>query len=72
LLVPDVDQFPGHIACSSQSKSEIVVPVFANDRVVAVIDADSDVPADFDEHDAAGLQMVAGLVSRLFTQSGRS
>ena len=72
LLVPDVYQFPGHIACSSQSKSEIVVPVFANDRVVAVIDADSDVPADFDEHDAEGLQMVAGLVSRLFTQPGRS
>lgn len=72
LLVPDVEQFPGHIACSSQSKSEIVVPVFANDRVVAVIDADSDVLADFDECDAEGLQQVARLVSRLFTQSVRS
>lgn len=69
LLVPDVEQFPGHIACSSESKSEIVVPVFANDRVVAVIDADSDLPADFDEHDAEGLQQVARIVSRLFTQS---
>jgi GAF domain-containing protein len=71
LLVPDVEQFPGHIACSSDSKSEIVVPVFANDRVVAVIDADSTLIADFDEHDAAGLQKVASLVSRMFTQSGR-
>lgn len=71
LLVPDVEQFPGHIACSSASKSEIVVPVFANDRVVAVIDADSDVLADFDEYDAEGLQQVALLVSRLFTQSTR-
>ena len=41
-VVPDVEQFPGHIACSSLSKSEIVVPVIANDKVIGVLDIDSD------------------------------
>jgi GAF domain-containing protein len=51
LLVPDVELFPGHIACSSDSKSEIVVPVFNNEKVVAVLDVDSDQLNDFDEID---------------------
>lgn len=51
-LVPDVDAFPGHIACSSSSKSEIVVPVIKAGRVVAVLDVDSTELNDFDETDA--------------------
>ena len=55
LVVPDVDAFPGHIACSSDSRSEIVVPVVKNGEVVAVLDVDSDVLNDFDDTDAAYL-----------------
>lgn len=51
LLVPDVDAFPGHIACSSLSKSEIVVPILQNGEVWGVLDVDSDQLADFDETD---------------------
>jgi L-methionine (R)-S-oxide reductase len=51
ILVPDVDQFPGHIACSSLSKSEIVVPLFKNQEVIGVLDVDSDQLNDFDEVD---------------------
>ena len=51
LLVPDVDQFPGHIACSSLSKSEIVVPLMKNDKVIGVLDVDSDQINNFDEAD---------------------
>ncbi|MFI3268250.1 MAG: GAF domain-containing protein [Rikenellaceae bacterium] len=50
-LVEDVEQFPGHIACSSLSKSEIVVPIFKNGEVVAILDIDSDKYADFDDID---------------------
>ena len=56
IIVPDVDAFPGHIACSSASKSEIVVPVFKNGEVVMVLDVDSDQLNDFDEEDKAGLE----------------
>src|ERR1700749_3911174 len=49
LIVPDVDQFPGHIACSSASRSEIVLPVFKNGTVIGVLDADSEQLAHFDE-----------------------
>lgn len=52
LVVPDVDAFPGHIACSSDSRSEIVVPVVKDGNVVAVLDIDSNVLNDFDETDA--------------------
>ncbi len=55
-LVPDVELFPGHIACSSDSKSEIVVPVFKNGNVVAVLDVDSDQLNDFDETDQVYLE----------------
>jgi L-methionine (R)-S-oxide reductase len=55
-LVPDVEQFPGHIACSAATRSEIVVPVFKNKHVIAVLDVDSDVLNDFDEQDVLALE----------------
>ena len=56
LVVPDVHEFPGHIACDSASRSEIVVPVFAADRVVAVLDVDSPTSDRFSETDRIGLE----------------
>ena len=56
IVVPDVEQFPGHIACSSASRSEIVVPVFHNGEVIAVLDIDSDRLATFDETDSVYLE----------------
>src|SRR5579859_9213 len=52
IIVPNVDEFPGHIACSSDSKSEIVLPAFKNDQVFLVLDVDSDKLNDFDDTDA--------------------
>ncbi|GAA4502987.1 GAF domain-containing protein [Hymenobacter ginsengisoli] len=66
VLVPDVEAFPGHIACSSDSKSEIVVPVFKGGQVVAVLDVDSDRLADFDEADQAGLEQLMQLAATWF------
>jgi L-methionine (R)-S-oxide reductase len=64
-LVPDVDAFPGHIACSSASRSEIVVPVFDTHKQVAmVLDVDSDQLDDFDETDAQQLEQLAKLLTR--------
>jgi L-methionine (R)-S-oxide reductase len=63
LIVPDVEQFPGHIACSSLSQSEIVVPVFHNGRVVAVLDVDSEELDQFDETDAQYLEAIVKLVN---------
>lgn len=63
MIVPDVDQFPGHIACSSESRSEIVVPVWKSGRVVAVLDVDSNKLNDFGEEDADALQEVSRLIS---------
>lgn len=54
-LVPDVEEFPGHIACDSASRSEIVVPMIVGDRLVGVLDIDSPIPARFNEMDAEGL-----------------
>mgnify|MGYP002777673136 CR=1 FL=1 len=66
LLVPDVEQFPGHIACSSLSRSEVVVPVFdKNGEVAMVLDVDSDQLDDFSEVDVRELQKVAALITRL-------
>ncbi len=59
LVVPDVEQFPGHIACSSRSRSEIVVPVFKDGCVAAVIDVDSESLAAFDSVDKEGLERLA-------------
>ena len=63
VVVPDVDQFPGHIACSSQSRSEIVVPVFGPDgKVTAVLDIDSDQLATFDDVDRQYLEQICKLI----------
>jgi GAF domain-containing protein len=56
LVVEDVHQFPGHIACSEHSKSEVVVPVFRNGEVIAVLDIDSQEFATFDSEDAVHLE----------------
>jgi GAF domain-containing protein len=58
LIVPDVDLFPGHIACSSLSKSEIVIPLISNEKVVAVLDIDSDKVNSFDQEDADYLETI--------------
>lgn len=62
VIVPDVEQFPGHIACNSASRSEIVVPVFQNDKVIAVLDIDSDSLNTFDETDAFYLEQICTLL----------
>ena len=62
LIVPDVEKFPGHIACSSLSKSEIVVPVFSNNEVVAVLDCDSTDYNTYDTTDQHYLQQMVGLL----------
>ena len=61
-VVPDVDQFPGHIACSSASRSEIVVPVIRESKVVAVLDIDSDRLATFDDTDRLWLEQAVALL----------
>jgi GAF domain-containing protein len=63
LIVPDVEAFPGHIACSSLSKSEIVVPVIRESQVVAVLDVDSDKLNDFDETDKLYLEEIISAIS---------
>ena len=62
VIVPDVEQFPGHIACSSESRSEIVVPVIREGRVVAVLDIDSRSLNTFDTTDAHYLERLAALL----------
>ena len=62
LIVADVEKFPGHIACSSASKSEIVVPVFQNGIIVGVLDVDSEILAHFDEVDKIYLEKIVGLL----------
>lgn len=62
LIVPDVDHFPGHIACSSLSRSEIVVPVIRNSEVVAVLDADSEFYAQYDETDQKYLEEIVAMI----------
>ncbi len=65
-LVPDVDAFPGHIACSAASKSEIVVPVFANEEVAMVLDVDSDQLDDFDQADQEYLERLMRILEKTF------
>ena len=63
IIVPDVEQFPGHIACSSESKSEIVVPVFGREgKVMAVFDIDSEHLATFDDIDRKYLEEICQLI----------
>ena len=64
ILVPDVEKFPGHIACSSDSKSEIVLPAFKNNKVALVLDVDSDKLNDFDDTDAHYLEQVMRIVEK--------
>jgi len=65
IIVPDVEKFPGHIACSSASKSEIVVPVFDKGNIVGVLDVDSAHLSDFDEIDQLYLEKIVGLIPAL-------
>jgi GAF domain-containing protein len=62
IIVPDVEKFPGHIACSSASKSEIVVPLFNNTSVVGVLDVDSDMLDQFDDTDKVYLEAIVELI----------
>ncbi|WP_299513692.1 GAF domain-containing protein [Mucilaginibacter sp.] len=63
LIVPNVDEFPGHIVCSSASRSEIVLPLFHNNEVVGVLDADSENLAQFDHIDAKYLEQIIRLIN---------
>ena len=63
VIVPDVEQFPGHIACSSESRSEIVVPVWSGGDITAVLDIDSRNLACFDEVDARFLEQMVGFLA---------
>lgn len=62
-VVPDVDKFPGHIACSSASRSEIVVPIFQEGKVIAVLDIDSERLNTFDETDRQNLEQIVKMLS---------
>ena len=64
IMVDDVDKFPGHIACSSLSKSEIVLPCLKNGEVFAVLDIDSDKLKDFDEADKVYLEQIVKIIER--------
>ena len=64
IIVPDVDKFPGHIACSSLTRSEIVVPIYKNGVVTAVIDIDSEKPDNFDEVDKEYLEQLVNQAFR--------
>jgi len=66
LIVDDVHSFPGHIACSSFSESEIVIPILKENKVVAVLDIDSDKLASFDETDQLYFEKLTSIVSNLF------
>lgn len=64
IIVPDVEKFPGHIACSSESKSEIVVPLFHENQIIGVLDMDSDQLNRFDEVDAKYLDKICNCLNR--------
>ena len=63
LIVPDVEAFPGHIACSSSSRSEIVLPVYMGSEIVGVMDVDSEHLAHFDEIDSLYLNKIVSLIN---------
>lgn len=65
VVVPDVEAFPGHIACDSRSKSEIVIPFIVDGRVLAVLDIDSDKPGQFDDDDIAPLAKILSMLEPL-------
>jgi L-methionine (R)-S-oxide reductase len=62
LIVPDVEKFPGHIACSSLSKSEIVIPIIKKNEVIGVLDVDSELPDQFDETDKKYLEEIVSWI----------
>ncbi|HYP88561.1 MAG TPA: GAF domain-containing protein [Polyangiaceae bacterium] len=64
IVVPDVHEFPGHIACDAASRSEVVVPLLQGEQLLGVLDLDSPEPGRFDEEDAAGLGAVVDLLLR--------
>lgn len=67
VIVPNVHEFPGHVACDSRSNSEIVVPVFGQDGALkCVLDIDSERPNDFDTQDQEGLERIAALLAPLW------
>ena len=66
-IVPNVHEFPGHIACDSASNSEIVIPLIKKDELIGVLDLDSPVLARFDEADAEGLQRLAAILIATIT-----
>ena len=65
LVVEDVEQFPGHIACSSESRSEIVVPLYKGEEIIGVLDIDSERLATFDETDKLWLEQIAEVVAKV-------
>ena len=65
-IVPNVELFPGHIACSSESKSEIVIPLFKGDKVIGVLDIDSEKLNSFDQFDAFYLEKLSNLLAAKF------
>jgi L-methionine (R)-S-oxide reductase len=67
LIVPDVDAFPGHIACASASRSEIVLPVFIGEEIVGVLDVDSEYLSHFDEVDSIYLKKIISIINRRTT-----
>lgn len=66
VLVPNVEEFPGHIACSAKSKSEVVVPIIKSGNVVGVLDVDSSELNDFSEADVEGLEQIVALINQQF------
>ena len=62
LIVPDVEKFPGHIACSSLSRSEIVIPIIRNNKVLGVLDADSIEPDQYDNIDQKNLEQIVDMI----------
>jgi GAF domain-containing protein len=62
IIVPDVKEFPGHIACSSLSRSEIVIPIFKDDDIIGVLDIDSKELSTFDETDRVWLEKISALL----------
>lgn len=69
VIVPNVDEFPGHIACSSASRSEIVVPIFdSGGKPIGVLDVDSDRLDDFSKADATGLEKISALITSTITE----
>lgn len=68
IIVPDVSEFPGHIYCDLESKSEIVVPIIIDDKVIGVLDIDSNIVSNFDESDKFYLEKLISEISYLFRQ----